>query len=430
MSTTLDARPSTIGGIKRKAKTIGRTNQIPHTKALDIAAQQSGFGSYQHAQKALQRGQRAPLLHSIFLSAYWRDSSIKPSSSGLETLEIKLPRPLLSFFSKNQCGFAQNLQGFFVEYSDHLEMRGNANSQLRAQELLTRAALALQFVEATGLQPATTKAQRKVMAKAEELPSSDHISRWLCADTGSWLMLDEPYSHVTKPTEQAQRDAWIAANGFNWAKPEWEGLYYPGHAVPHFVSNDVELLMSTVEVVERLSELARTGAYAWAFLSGQFHGQFVSPARDQDGKKRKPRLGTTYGFSKNAIEYRRQEGYASYWRPAQRMSMENHKEMGWTLKRLYSSRTPYEAHAKISELQSELENWMFAEYRLENRDDVDVDVYYGGVDIPSYSGTAEMIGAVDHVRSIMVGTYLESKPLRDYLKKLDAARLQISNAKN
>jgi hypothetical protein len=25
------------------------------------------------------------------------------------------------------------------------------------------------------------------------------------------------------------------------AKPEWEGLYYPGHAVPHFVSNDVEL---------------------------------------------------------------------------------------------------------------------------------------------------------------------------------------------
>lgn len=430
MSITLDVRPSTIRGIKRKAKTIGRTSRISHTKALDVAAQQSGFEGYQHAQNVLERGQRTPLLHSIFLSAYWRDSSTRPSPSGLETLEIKLPRPLTSFLSKHQCGFAQNLQGFFAEYSDHLEMRGNADSQSRARELLTRAALALQFVEATGLQPATTKVQRKAMAKAEELPSSDHVSRWLCADTGNWLMLDEPYDHVTKPIEQVQREAWVAANSLNWAKPEWEGLYYPGHSVPHFVSNNVELLRSTVEIVERLSGQARTGDYAWTFLSEQFYGQFVSPAREHDGKKRKPRLGTTYGFSKNAIEYHRQEGYASHWRPAQQMSMENHKEMGRTLKRLYSSRTPYEAHAKILELQSELENWMFAEYRHENRNDVDVDVYYGGVDIQSYSGTAEMIGALDHVRSIMMGTYLESKPLRDYLEKLDAARRHISNAKN
>lgn len=426
MSTTLDVPPSTLDGIKRQAKVIGRRNQITHLAALDLSAKQSGFESFQHARKALHRGFRASQLHSIFLSGYWRDSSIKPRSSGLEILEIKLPRPLLSFLSKHQSRFAQNLQGFFVEYSDHLEMRSTADSQARAKELLTRAALALQFAEATGLRPATTKVQREAMDTASELPSADHISRWVCAQTGSWLMLDEPYSHVSEPSKQVVRDAWVKANGFNWAKPVWEGLYYPGQALPHFVTSDAELLSRAVNAVEHLSEQSRNRV--WAFRSERFFSQFISPAREQDGKKRNPRLGTTYGFSKNAIEYRRQEGYASHWRPAQRMSMENHKEMGWTLKRLYHSGVPFEAHAKLKELQSELENWMFDEYRDAGRDDVDVDVYYGGVDIPSYSDSGEMISAVDHVRSIMVGTYLDSKPLRDYLKKLDAARRHIASA--
>lgn len=107
------------------------------------------------------------------------------------------------------------------------------------------------------------------------------------------------------------------------------------------------------------------------------------------------------------------------------MSMQNHQEMGITLKRLNASNTPLQAHAKLQEIQSELENWMFAEYRLEDRDDVDVDVYYGGHDLKKYLGVEAMVSAVDHLRSILTGTYLDSKPLRDYLKKLDSARQLI-----
>lgn len=429
MSATPGVPASTLDGIKRKAKAIGREAQLSHLAALNASARHSGFESFQHARKAIERGRRPPHQHSIFLSAYWRDSSVSPRTSGVETLEIKLSRPLLSFLSKHQCDYARNLKGFFVEYLDHLEMRSNADSQARAKELLIKAALTLQFVEATGLRPATTKVQRKTIRKAEELPSSDHISRWFCPDTGSWVMLDEPYGHVTEPASHERREVWIAAQGLSWAKPHWDGLYYPGHVVPFMISGDEGLLNRIVTTVEHLREQARNASSGWSFKSEGFYSQFVSPGRRQSGKVRKPRLGTTYGFSKNAVEYRRQEGYASVWRPSQQMSIENHKEMGRTLKRLYVSNLPHEVHENLVQLQSELENWMFAEHRHDKRDDVDVDVYYGGRDIPYCSSADEMIAAVNHVRSIMVGTYLDSKPLRTYLKKLDDMCQHIASTK-
>ncbi|WP_409322636.1 DUF5623 domain-containing protein [Pseudomonas putida] len=426
MSTTLDLRASTLSGIKRKAKSLRRDLKLLHHAALDASARLSGYESFLHAQRVLQREHRVPL-YSTFVSVYWRDSTSKPGSSGLEILEVKLPRPLAEFLGKHQSASAQNLQGFFYEYADHLEMRSNADSQARARELMTRAALTLQFMESTQLRPVTTKAHRSAMEHAEQLPSSDHVSRWFCEQRGSWLMLDEPYDHVIQHDQVQIREAWVSANNLHWARPVWDGLYYPRHAIPHFVSQDAELLHRAVTVVERLAEQSVACTTLWVFSTRPYNAQFVSPARERDGKKRKPRPGTTYGFSKNAVEYHWKEGFASIWRPAQQMSMENHKEMGRTLKRLYISDTPYEAFARLKEVQSELENWMFAEYRLEERDDVDVDVYYGDYGLEKYESVEAMVGAVDHVRSIMKATYLDCKPLRDYLKKLESARIHILN---
>ena len=429
MSTIPDVRPSTLDGIKRKAKSIGRKTKIPHLAALDVSARHSGFENFHHARKAFESGQERNQLHSIFLSAYWHDTSTKPSSAGLETLEIQLPKPLSSLLSKHQCSYAQNLQGFFVECSDHLEMRGNASSLDRAKELLIRAALALQFIEATGLHPVTTKLQRKAMELLDKLPSCDHVSRWI-STSEDWVALDEPYSHVTRQPYLGTREAWVTESNIHWAKPNWGGLYYPGNAVPHILSNNIDLLQKTFAVVERLSENTLKKDGQWALLTQEYYSQFVSPARKSTAKKRKPRPGTTYGFSKNAVEYQRSAGYPSRWRPDQIMSLENHKEMGRVFKRLYFSDTPYTAHAKLKELQSELEDWMFSEYRHENRSDVDVDVYYGGNDIKSYLGTTEMVNAIDHLRAILESTYLDSKPLRDHLRKLELARSHIANGQH
>lgn len=426
MSIIPDVRPSTLSGIKRKAKRINRLSpELTHLEALDLSAKQSGYESFHHARRALQAGLKLPPLHSIYLSAYWRDSSTTPRSAGLEILEIKLWRPLSDFLGKHQCHFAQNLQGFFVESSDHVEMRSTADSSERAKELLSRAALSLVFMEAARLQPVTTKVQRSAMEKADQLPSADHISRWVCADTGAWLMLDEPYGHVDRPEYQARRNDWSIEHGLNLVKPTWEGLYNPGSAVPHFVSRDVGLLNRVVTTVERLSA---NEADTWVFQSANFGSQFLSPARAESGKKRKPRPGTTYGFSKNAVEYRRMEGWGSVWRPAQRMSIAGHNEMGWILKRLYATAMPVTARTPLSELQAELENWMEAEYRGEDFPDFDQDAYYGGHGIPSYPNRIEVLEAVDCLRSLMTGTYLDSKPLRDQLKKLDSARQHIAKS--
>lgn len=426
MSTIPSVRPSTLKGIKRTAtRIIGQNPDIPRHVALDLSAKQSGFEGYQHARKSLNAGFKILVLHSVYLSAYWRDNSTKPRTAGLEILEIKLPRPLADFLAKHQCHHAQNLQGFFVESVDHVEMRSTAESLERARELLTRAALSLQFMEAARLQPATTKIQRSAMDSAEQLPSADHISRWICADTGAWLMLDEPYGHVAKPEYQAKRQAWSTEHGFKLAIPAWEGLYNPGSAVPHLLAHNVDLLDRAIFTVERFGANEAT---AWDFESANFSSQFVSPARAKSGKKRKPRPGTTYGFSKNAVEYRRMEGWGSIWRPAQKMSTADHNEMGWILKRLYATRMPFTARTPLSELQAELENWMDAEYRGEKPADFDTDAYYGGSDIPCYPNRIEALEAVDRLRSIMTGTYLDSKPLRDHLKKLDSARQHLAKS--
>lgn len=55
MSATPVVPPSTLRGIKRKAKSIARLRQISHSKALDIAALESGYENFRHAQRALKR---------------------------------------------------------------------------------------------------------------------------------------------------------------------------------------------------------------------------------------------------------------------------------------------------------------------------------------------------------------------------------------
>ncbi|MFI3046600.1 hypothetical protein [Pseudomonas coronafaciens] len=200
-------------------------------------------------------------------------------------------------------------------------------------------------------------------------------------------------------------------------------------AVPHFLGRDLDLINRVVATVERLIS---GGVDTWAFQSESFSGQFVSPAQAQSGRKRKPRpgtrSGTTYGFSKNAVEYRRTEGWGSYWRPARKMSIADHNAVGWILKRLYLTAMPANARSPLSELHAELENWMEAEYQGERHPDFDPDAYYCGSNIPCYPSRSEMLEAVDRLRTIMTGTYLDSKPLGDHLKKLDSASQRIANS--
>lgn len=425
-----ETQPSTLRGIKRKAKVIGRSGHM-HLKALDIAAQASGFENFHHARHALTNpSSQKPHGHSVFISAYWRDTKTKPSTAGLETLEITLPRKLLDFLAKHQCAQGQNLQGFWIECSDHLEMRSNADNQRRARELIVRAALALQFIEATSLRPATTIAQLKAMEKLENLPSRDHLSRWVDPDSGTWIFLDEPYDHVNDESLVVKRANWIHENGLHLVKPIWGGLYYPGNAVPHFISGNPDLLSKIVDVVETLPAItASADDESWSGQVGDYYSQFVSPERASSGVQRKPRPGTTYGYSKNAVEYLFTPGQRSLWRPAKPITMDSHAKAAMELKQLSLSRMPQRADSKLGQVRSILEDWMHEEYREEARKEGFYDLYYGGSVDVIYDLAADQLSAIERVRNVLSSGYPDCKPKRDMLRKLEVAQAAISGAK-
>lgn len=425
-----ETQPSTLRGIKRKAKAIGKSGHT-HLKALDIAAQASGFENFHHARHALTTpSSQRPQGHRVFISAYWRDTNSKPSTSGLETLEILLPRKLLDFLAKHQCAKGRNLQGFWIECSDHLEMRSNADNQQRARELIVRAALALQFIEATSLRPATNNAQLKAMEKVESLPSRDHLSRWIDPDSGAWIVLDEPYGHVNEESSVVKRANWVHENGLHLVKPTWTGLYYPGNATPHFIARDPDLLSRVATIVEALSAISTaTDDESWTGQCDDYYSQFVSPERAASGVQRKPRPGTTYGYSKNAVEYLFKPGHQSLWRPAKPMTMVNHAKAAVELKQLSLSRMPQRAASKLGQVRSILEDWMHEEYRAEEREEGFYDLYYGGSVDVTYDVATSQLSAIERVRKALTSGYADCKPKRDMLRELDVAGAAILGTK-
>jgi hypothetical protein len=425
------ALPSSLSGLKRLAKSIRRQQEIPHFQALNQAAQNCGYQDYHHARRVMERLRACDLpskrSNSIYLSAYWRDRSAKPFQWGLETLKIELPSPLHAIVKKHQCGSARNLEAFYIEFEDHLEMRGDADSQGRARELLCRAALTLQFMEATGLRPATTKLQRKGMLAVDEFPKRDHLSRWV-APSGQWVALDEPYDHVTEPSVMAARAAWVESRGLFWARPTWSGLYYPNHAVPHLICADKGLLQQVVKTIEAMPDIVCLDRDKWQGTTADYRSQFVSPAREAAGAKRKSRPGTTYGTSKNAIEYWRRPGFKPLWRPYPSMHLANHVALGKIFQRLSVSGLRIDAYDMLGGIRSELEDWMVAENSWGNRKCTrdEEDAYYSGIEFARYRTAREQLRAVDRVHAILTLSYLDCAPLRKMLQRLDAARAVVA----
>jgi hypothetical protein len=417
--------PQTLQGLKKRARKISVPGQ-KHADALDIVAREMGYRDYRQAQQTLASSEGSKEANQtgypIFLCAYWRDTDTTPRSAGCETLKVYLPRPMNEFVSKHQASYARNLEGFRQEASDHLEMISNTSSQARARELLVRAALSLQFIEWSGLRPATSQKQLQALKLLEGFPSKDHVSLWIDATSGMWVALDEPYGHVNDLPLMQRRAAWIADNELYLAKPAWSGLYYPNHAVPHLISPSEDLLRKTTAVLEDRSPIAVVPSeeQPWLGTSEPYNARFISPARMTSGASRRARPGTTYGFSKGAVEYHREAGYPSRWRPETPLSQADHKRVGAELQCLMISPMPFKAYHKIRTWCSTLENWMYAEYRDGDRDQDFDDIYYGGK--PSEYVTApEQLSALKRIRAVVINGYVECKPCRDLLKDLDIA---------
>lgn len=423
-------RPSTVDGIKQLAKKIKRESNSTHNNALDLASHQAGFENFVHARRRFAAGQLTGLLanaeiqpvYPIYLSAHWyasrRESPEQQRRAGRETLQVNLSRPLPEVVAKHRVTSARGLGWFRMEYTDHLEHLTNLESIEKARERLVEAARSLRFMEATGLQPASTKQHRDAIRALDDFPCADHTSGWMDPIGGSCILLDEPYGR-TIADHRNERQVWLATRNLHMLTPSWDGLYYPGECPPHLISSDAALLhriaaaLSTV-IPCHLPE-------PWPHETGIYGDDYVSPQRQADGKHRKPRPGPSYRDYKGARPYGGAPGIRSRWRPAKPMSLERHRQLGALMKRLSGVPLSWRVRLEMSHQRSLLEDWALAEHRTEHGPSVADDLYYGHSGGPALSTRVEQLEALTLAKALVEQGYSDCKPRRELIAALDSA---------
>lgn len=416
-------RPSSVDGIKQLAKKISRERDVPHTRALDDASRQAGYENFVHAKRRLKLA-AVPPRFPIYLSVHWfaprgRTGELTPDGlrAGREILRVDLSRPLVDIVAKHRVGQGRGLHGFRMEYSDHLEHRTNVLGQDEARDRLLAGARSLLFMEATGLQPVTTKQFQQFSDMLENLPGADHNSDWFDPVTAAYIRLDEPYADSIESVVGKRRQ-WLERRGLHMVAPQWEGIYYAGECMPFLISPNGGLLTRAAEALAKVP--AVTKPETWPHETGMCNDDFVSPQRQADDKPRRPRPGPSWRDHQGATPYGGAPGIPSRWRPAKPMAFAQHQQLGPLMQGLCSSAWPRRVSQKLSAARSELEEWAIKEHKSQQGDAV-YDIYYGGPRAVYGNSDAELMVMLTNARGLVERGYSDCKPRRKLLAAFEAA---------
>lgn len=278
-----EVQPRTILGIKSLAKDIKKHQGIPHTKALDIAAQRAGYQNYAHAFHAIPCQQPRYL---TFITAYWRDATYR---GGRETIAIHLHRPWNQSITQRHFGLARGLKKFRGQSPDHVVSQQLVGEQWVARNLVCAAARTLLFIDATGLQPARFRTDRFVENWSRDpCPGMDHISSWIDARSRVMVLANEPYQGKYSQNADAQA-AWVTRKNLHLVRPNWRGMYRPD------LGSHISLITEDEELAKRLRESLHTSLMLpvedpWQGESGEERPLFRSPGELGTGQRvRAPR---------------------------------------------------------------------------------------------------------------------------------------------
>ena len=406
---SITARPSTLDGIKRLAKTIKRERAIPHHLALDEASRAAGYQNIRHAQDQMAR--QSPTSHAVYLTAYWAGQE----GAGRETLSIQLPKPLTHIIARHQVSSARNLGWFRLESADHLERKTDVDSQELARDVLFAAARTLRFMAVTGLRPTTTQTKNRPFNIFRDLPGKDHVSNWIDSDTEAWVYLDEPYPHVNVK----QRQNWVSGHGVEMIAPKWEGIHNPGATVPYVFCDDPTLANRLLTQLAQLQAELREPV--WDGESASYWSQFVSPTRQAAGTARRSRpMPAPRGVERNgALPYgARSGGVESRWRPAKRMPLDMHLTVGPLLHALDNDRFPGPQRKAIMRIRTTLDDWLQMEYPGEEMTDEQFgDAYYGTHREPMVD-RVNQLESIRRIAALLNQGYADCKPRQQLLSLL------------
>jgi hypothetical protein len=428
-------RPSTLVGIKRYANNLKASLGLKHAAALDAAAAAGGFQNFIHARRQLGGDPRTTSSHMAFITTYWRVR--ETGESGQETLSVQLATPLDELVKPAHLRSARHFRGFRFAAADHLMRNLNTASQSDARRLVCAAARTLVFMEATGLRPSAGHSRAYPRGNvANAVPGRDHYSEWYDPATKVYVFVDEPYSGGKQGLSQ-DRLAWARKHGWEIVRTSWAGMYYPEGDCTLFLAADKQKGYSLAAIVAALDSLPPPVVEAnWNGDSGPVVPPFFSsaarakaeaprPTRQAQGK-RSPRATVPYRMVLQRTERRR---------PAKRMPIEAHVEVGERLKSVIAQcRDRRGVCNRLKRVRSDLDDWVQCEYnRAELSDQKFFDLYYHE-DSGAYTDrtrgqalTNPHVVDLEHAKQLLAQHYPDCAPLRAMVKNIDAAIQSLRN---
>lgn len=414
-----DIRPTTVIGIKRLAKTLKRSQSVTHSTALDEASRRAGFENFRHAQQGMEQSvpSEATLRFAVFLTAYWKADD---GTSGRETLETHISRPLRELVRRGRGAGAYDLRYFRVDADDHLENYEDFVSQGVSRLLVMEAARALHFLDATNL-----SGKGRWSYRIPQVPHQDHSHEWIHMPTGAEVLADEPY-----------RSKWLHQERCDWGKDK--GLHFamsPVRLYDHGSGSGLEPMFFTSfskdaldAVCAGLQQRAEQLAWSrsWSGESAPYAPIFRSPVQQANTlrKRARPRAVEFDKPTNGALPYLFSPMSSELsWRPAAAMPVEAHEELGRLINGLLLVDGRY--FSTLSHVRQLLDSWLGCEL---GQGDVlgssMTDIYWRKDRVSLPEGTTWQ-DAFARIAELLTASYPNSRPLRDMQKRLLSARAQI-----
>lgn len=416
--------PSTLGGIKRYAKQLKSSLNIPHHEALDRAANAAGFANFAHANKQLRDTDSTAGEFTLYLTSFWNDRRTK--KVGRELLEVNLSKAFANIINTQDLKRTSALSRFRLASPDHLVDDWINESQAASIDRICKALRLIKFVEHSGLKPLKfTPAVFPDRNEANRLPDSDHSSYWFEPSSGQIIYMDEPYSNAV---DHPERVAWAKKHNWNLQLSKWGGIYAPGRTCMYLATDagtgfDFSGLMSKIDNMPD----AMT-AELWSGKSEVGHEPFYSPlcTSSQDKKRAVPK-GSIYRIDGGkTLPMYRWNSPQNERRPNGVMSVDNHLLAARLIKAIESSsKKPFSVNTRLSAIKSELESWFFCENDKTVTNQFDFFYYNGiGVDDPLVKQSDSQIGVIgllNDLKALLSSEYVDCAPVRRLISKINAS---------
>lgn len=363
-------KPQTLAGIKSLAKELKALHNLPLHEAQRQASISGGFQNFEHARKALKKSPGHT--NEVYVTNYWADD--RTGKSGRLTFCVPLPKSIKELLGLQGSGIAdQFLAAYKLEFDDHIELRHDLPSYAKALERGQSVALALQFMDLTGLRSANGRLPESAFKALASSPNSGQMSGWVDPSTpDNWVILDEPNGY-------RQRPAWAASKDVHAELCHGFGLHRGGGLRTTVIANSQKLASGVATTLRTIHEDKQTTSHH----EGSYSSVFVSPSRKKIGAERKSRpMPHPEGTIKNnSIAYGEVAGEYSHWRPNFKLPIEDHLKIGPILEALTPCYILGTQNPLLTSVRLDLCNWFFREH--DSAITTDLEQAYNGVGFQS-----------------------------------------------